>query len=84
MSIDDFKSYFSRMSINEYRDDSTFSSIKVSHTEGGHVFVTTELLAGTHNFSVAQICERMFPRGSEYQYSYCHMILMKLNNDSDL
>ena len=38
---------------------------------------------GEHTVSVSQVDERCFNRHSEYDYSYCRMILAKVEKDSD-
>lgn len=39
--------------------------------------------SGEHTVSVSQTDERCFSRNSDYDYSYCRMILAKIAKDSD-
>ena len=38
---------------------------------------------GEHTISVSQTDERCFSRHSEYDYSNCRMIILKIEQDSD-
>jgi calpain-15 len=85
MSLEDFKSTFSRVSVNTWSADAHYVGKSVSHQPGEYVFLTCTIPAGTHTFSVTQRDKRHFPRNNqEYDYSYCRSILMKLNNGIDL
>lgn len=77
----DFKQvqfYFSEISINKYSLDHFYSFIKTTQKPG--VFSAFELevkTGGEHTFSVSQQDSNIFSRYSKYEYSDCHMILMK-------
>lgn len=38
---------------------------------------------GMHTFSISQICERMFPRYSGYEYSHVRMFLIQVDTKDD-
>lgn len=80
MSFKDLAYYFSRVQICKINDDYHYSSLKGSHKSGS--FGLMRLIIendGEHCISVAQKDERCFMRGTAYEYSYCRVIVMKID-----
>lgn len=84
MSFEDACTYFSRFQICELNDDYQHSFMKASHKKGSYSLMRLVVGGeGEHTVSVSQVDERCFNRHSEYDYSYCRMILAKVEKDSD-
>ena len=83
MSFDDVKFYFSRIQISKVNDTFVFSSLPVEVKETQSLWHLKIADPGNHTFSVSQICERMFPRYSGYNYSHVRMFLIEVNTSGD-
>lgn len=82
MSWEDTCHYFSRFSVNRYRDNYNFISRSFTQEQEKFSFGVVDISeGGRHTFSVSQRGERMFDRDANYKYSCARLIVMKLEND---
>jgi hypothetical protein len=79
MTVDDFRQFFSDVSIGKVNTHHQFSDVRVDLTECCHSIIDFKVTTpgGPYTFSVSQKGDRMFPRGSTYDYSACKIILTK-------
>jgi hypothetical protein len=84
MSWEDTCTYFSRFSVNRYRDNSNFvSAVFIQQQEGFSFAKMTISKGGKHTISVSQRGERMFDRDEDYKYSCARVIISSLSGGSD-
>ena len=84
MSYSDVCHYFSRVQICHINDDYQYSFMKASQLRGSYTLMRLMISGeGEHTISVSQTDERCFNRHSEYDYSNCRMIVLKIDQDSD-
>lgn len=58
--------------------------MKASHNRGNYALMRLVVSGdGEHTISVSQTDERCFGRNSDYDYSYCRVILARVEKDSD-
>lgn len=78
MAYEDFCRYFTDVSFCKVYDDFEYSAESCQHQPGGFV-LKRMILHGTGpiTISVAQKDKRLLPRGTEYDYGNCRMIVMK-------
>lgn len=85
MAFETMQNYFSRVQICKTHDNFHYSHKKIEQPQGKYTLFEVNVGGtGKHSFSCSQKAARMFPRGSDYEYSNCRMILMKLNNGENL
>jgi hypothetical protein len=85
MSWNDVQALFSRISINKIEDDfRLMSRLATQEPQGFSLMKVTLDAPGINTFTVSQRGERMFDRSKNYEYSPCHMVLVKLNNGEDM
>ena len=86
MSFKDLAFYFSRIQICKINDSYNYSFLKCSHKINS--FSLARLIIesdGFHTISVAQKDKRCFLRNTEYDYSFCRIILIKIDvNKTDI
>ena len=84
MSYSDLCHYFSRIQICQINDDYHYSFMKASHNRGSYSLMRLIVFhEGEHTISVSQKDERCFNRHSNYDYSNCRIIVLKIEEDSD-
>ena len=82
MAFDDFKNYFSYISIGKIVTTHVFSDVEVPMEETKHAVIDfTVPESGQYTLSVAQMGKRMFPRGSDYEYLNAKIIIWKNNQE---
>ena len=82
MCFKDFKYYFSRVQVCKCNDSYFYSFLKGSHKAGSYALMRLILEEdGEACISVAQKDQRCFLRGTDYEYSYCRVIVMKIDVD---
>lgn len=76
MDFEDMKKYFSRVQLSKVVDAYHYSFKKVTHPDCPYSLINfTVPKSGEHTLSISQKGERMFPRGNDYKYSNCRMII---------
>lgn len=84
MSYSDMCHYFSRIQICNINDDYKYSFMKVSQERGSYSLMRLMVSQdGEYTISVSQKDERCFDRHSEYDYSNCRIIVLRIEEDSD-
>jgi len=82
MSFKDFSYYFSRVQVCKDNDGYNYSCLKGGHKTGSFALMRLILEDdGEACISVAQKDARCFLRGTDYEYSYCRVIVMKIDTE---
>lgn len=82
MSYEDFKDYFSTVTICRINDTYNYQYFKTKHHKDSHVVVKIEVSKpGLAYISVDQMERCCFPKVGNYEYSHCRMILAKEGAD---
>lgn len=82
MSWTDVTEYFTTVQICKVHDNFHYSFLEGNHKPDS--FSLMRLIIeedGIHYISVTQIDSRCLPKNSEYEYSNCRVILMKIDTD---
>ena len=84
MSYQDLCYYFSRIQICHVNDDYHYSFMKASQHVGSYSLMRLMVSgSGEHIISVSQTDERCFSRHSNYDYSNCRIIVLKVEKDGN-
>mmetsp|Transcript_5690 Transcript_5690/g.9022 ORF Transcript_5690/g.9022 Transcript_5690/m.9022 type:complete len:264 (+) Transcript_5690:873-1664(+) len=84
MSYTDICHYFSRIQVCHINDDYSYSFMKANHTTDSYSLMRLKVSGdGEHTITVNQTDERCFSRDSSYDYSYCRLVIFKIEEDAD-
>lgn len=84
MAYTDVCHFFSRIQFGHINDEYHYSFMKASHQRGSYTLMRLLVPGdGEHTISVAQTDERCFSRNSDYDYSNCRIIVLKIERDAD-
>ena len=78
MEFDEFRHYFTRLSICKYVDCNQLFSKKVKMNENGYHLVKMEVdTPGEHTVSVCQFDVRCAPLDTFYEYVNCKVVVLR-------
>ena len=78
MSYEDFKDYFSAVTICRINDSYTYHFFKTKHAKDSHCVLRLEVTnPGFVYISADQMEENCFPKVANYHYSYCRLVIAK-------
>lgn len=82
MNYEDFKDYFSAVTICQINDHYVYRSFKTKHAKESHIVLKLEVTEpGQTYVSVDQMEQCCFFKGADYKYSNCRMIIAKESHE---